>query len=108
MPHRRNYFDDEELKNSVEMFFEKVVNLNCNEVKMKSDELIKAHKFCSNHKEKLLRDQKCGCFYCLEIFSPNKIEEWIDDTSGTAICPYCGVDSIIGESSKYPITKEFF
>ncbi len=29
------------------------------------------------------------------------------NTSGTAICPYCRVDSIIGESSKYPITKEF-
>lgn len=74
---------------------------------MKSDELIRAHKFCSNHKEKLLRNHNYGCFYCLEIFSPNKIEEWIEDTRGTVICPYCGVDSIIGESSKYPITKEF-
>mgnify|MGYP001623947209 CR=1 FL=1 len=56
---------------------------------MKSDELIKVYKFCSNHKEKLLRDQKYG-FYCLEVFSSNR-----------------RVDSIISESSKYSITKEF-
>jgi len=68
---------------------------------------IKAHKFSSNNREQLLQDQKCGCFYCLEIFDPQKITEWVEDTSGTAICPYCGIDSIIGESSDYPITKEF-
>jgi hypothetical protein len=43
----------------------------------------------------------------LEIFSPQEIYEWIPDISGTAVCPYCGIDSVIGESSGYPITKEF-
>lgn len=45
-------------------------------------------------------------FFCLEIFSPAKIMDWCDDED-TAICPYCAIDSIIGESSGYPITKEF-
>ena len=73
---------------------------------MKSDIKI-AHKYSSNHKASLLKDTKCGCFFCLKIFSPTEIEEWIDDIEGTAICPYCGIDSIIGESSRYPITTEF-
>ena len=31
----------------------------------------------------------------------------VEDTEGTAICPYCGVDSVIGESSGFPVTKAF-
>lgn len=68
---------------------------------------IKAHEFSSNHKKQLLKDTKCGCFYCLTIFDSKEIKFWISDKYGTATCPYCGIDSVIGESSGYPITKEF-
>ena len=71
------------------------------------DDIIEAHKYSINHRSKILKDEKCGCFYCLQIFSPTEIIEWIDDESGTAICPYCGIDAIIGESSGFPITEEF-
>ena len=76
------------------------------ELKMKKD-IIAAHEYCTNNKESLQRDSVCGCFYCLKIFSPTEIAEWIPDTKGTALCPYCDIDSVIGESSGYPITKEF-
>jgi len=71
-----------------------------------------AHHFSNNHKPELEKDNKCGCFYCLTIFAPSEIEEWIIadnpcDKRGTAICPHCGIDSVIGESSGFPITKEF-
>jgi len=72
-----------------------------------SADYIQAHTFSSNHKETLLKDGLCGCFYCMEIFDPRLIVEWVNDKSGTAICPFCGIDSIIGQSSGYPITKEF-
>lgn len=71
------------------------------------EDYIKAHEFSSNHKEQILKDEKCGCFFCLRIFNPNEIVDWIEDEKGTAICPYCDIDSVIGESSGYPITKEF-
>ena len=74
---------------------------------MNYKELIIAHGFSINNKETLLKDKKCGCFYCLKIFNPNEIKEWSYDRGGTAICPCCNIDSIIGESSNYPITKEF-
>ena len=73
----------------------------------KMPDYVEAHKFSSNHRKKLLKDKKCGCFYCLEIFDPKEIEDWDEDVSGTAICPYCGVDAVIGEHSGYPITTEF-
>lgn len=74
---------------------------------MKDHEIIMAYQYSSNHKELLLKDRKCGCFYCLEIFDPIEIKEWIPDEKGTAVCPYCGVDSIIGAYSNDPITVEF-
>ena len=71
-----------------------------------------AHKFSSNHKPELEKDRLCGCFYCLRIYSPSEIKEWlVEETAidwrGTAICPFCDVDSVIGESSGFPITREF-
>ena len=74
-------------------------------------DIIKAHKFSFKNKDKLLQDKLCGCFCCLKIFSPDKFSDndWVVEPDGeeTALCPYCGVDSVISESSGYPITKEF-
>ena len=72
----------------------------------------KAHTYSSNHKPELEKDDICGCFYCETIFSPTEITEWLIhsnpcDKRGTAVCPHCGIDSVIGESSGFPITKPF-
>lgn len=79
------------------------------------NDYIEAHKYSNNHMEQLKKDKICGCFYCLKVFSPSEIVDWLiskdesntADRFGTALCPYCCVDSVIGESSSYPITKEF-
>ena len=69
---------------------------------------IKAHDYSSNHRKIIEKDKICGCFYCLRIFSPTEIIEWIEDNQDdTAICPYCGIDSVIGQSSGFPISREF-
>jgi len=70
------------------------------------DDIVNAHQHSSLHRDKLLNDFICGCFYCIAIFSPLEIKEWCDK-GNTAICLYCGIDSVIGESSGFPITKEF-
>ncbi len=74
---------------------------------MKYDRVKKAHDFCINNKPALLKDEKCGCFFCIRVFETNLITEWIPDTDGTALCPFCGVDAVIPEGSGYPINKEF-
>lgn len=73
---------------------------------------IRAHAFSSGHKASLEKDRVCGCFYCLKIFHPAQFRQWIIadnpcDREGTAVCPYCGVDAIIGESSGFPVTEAF-
>ena len=84
---------------------------------MKSD-VVAAHKHCSMHRAEVEASGVCGCFHCLAVFSPGVIEEWTDfpqtleDGSETglgctAICPYCGIDSVIGAASDYPVTRDF-
>jgi hypothetical protein len=56
--------------------------------------------------ETLKESSVCGCFYCLEVFPPGKIEDWTDNDD-TALCPKCGIDSVIGSVSGYPIERKF-
>jgi len=48
----------------------------------------------------------CGWFYCLKIFSWTAINEWID-RDNTALCPYCGIDSVIGSAAGFTIDRGF-
>lgn len=68
---------------------------------------IKAYLRALNNRKKLLKDEICGCFACETIFHTYQIKHWIEDDEGTALCPYCQVDAVLGESCGYPITREF-
>ncbi len=66
-----------------------------------------AHRHSSNNRQEILRSEMCGCFYCLKTFLPSAIEDWIDDDTGTALCPHCGIDSVLGAAAGFPLTGEF-
>ena len=78
---------------------------------MDTYDFMAAHEAARFNREMLTSSKKCGCFYCLQIFQPTEIEEWCSEQDEneevTAICPYCGMDSVIGEDSGFPITQEF-
>jgi hypothetical protein len=65
-----------------------------------------AHEHSSNHRVELLASDRCGCFYCQAVYSPNEITDWTDDGQ-TALCAKCGIDSVIGTKSGFPITPDF-
>jgi hypothetical protein len=69
-------------------------------------DIISAHAFSSNHRSQVETSKLCGCFYCVAMFPPTEIVEWVDLDS-TAMCPRCGIDSIIGSASEVPIAAEF-
>ncbi|MBQ8235998.1 MAG: helix-turn-helix transcriptional regulator [Clostridia bacterium] len=73
---------------------------------LRTEPHITAHDHCGRNRKALHNSQKCGCFYCLNIFSPKEIDRWIDDDE-TALCPYCQIDSVIGDASGYSITEAF-
>ena len=63
-------------------------------------ELSYIHKLSSSHREAVLAATRCGCLYCLAIFTPDEIMDWVDDDEvtgegRTALCPRCGIDSVI-------------
>ena len=79
-----------------------------NSMSINKTDIIAAHKYSSNHRRQLAKDKKCGCFYCVKVFAPKEIKFWLKETDDeTAFCPYCGIDSVIGESSGYTITEAF-
>jgi hypothetical protein len=60
----------------------------------------------------------------LEVFPPSEVVDWVDEQDlslfrdnklvrlndkreQSAMCPKCGIDSVIGSDSGYPITVEF-
>jgi hypothetical protein len=70
-----------------------------------------AHKHSIFHVNEIIESTFCGCFYCLSIFKPIEIVEWTDegDSRGkTALCPKCGVDSVIGDKSGFAVIDEIF
>lgn len=71
-----------------------------------------APKRCRLHREEVLASDLCACFYCLVTFSPTDIREWCDSASDgtgkTALCPRCGIDSVIGSASSLPVGDEAF
>ena len=70
-----------------------------------------AHVHSSNHRAEIAGSTLCGCFYCCATFASAEIVEWVDENpqgeGQTALCPRCGIDSVIGERSGFPITEEF-
>ncbi len=71
----------------------------------------KAHEASFANRADVESSRRCGCFYCLEIFEADEVEDWaVEDDLGrrqTALCPYCGIDSVLGDRSGFPITPEF-
>lgn len=73
----------------------------------------KVHDESGWHEEAILQSKICGCFYCLSIFPPNEINEWVEEREDcprgpgkTAICPKCGIDSVLPNTIGYEITKD--
>ena len=71
----------------------------------------RAKTYSRYNRGEIKNDNICGCYHCESIFSPQKIVEGCAETCGgddvTALCPNCGIDSVIGGGSGYPITTEF-
>lgn len=60
-----------------------------------------------NNKEILSKSKLCGCYHCGRIFSPNKVEYYMESqTEQTAMCPFCEMDAVIPSTDEFPITEE--
>ena len=80
-----------------------------NNVKSFSMPLSKVHKFCMCNEGIIKQSKLCGCFYCGRIFSPDEVMDYMEEhgkKDRTASCPYCYIDSVIGDASGIEITED--
>ncbi len=64
-----------------------------------------AHKRCTKHRHVMEKSETAGCFYCLEVFPTGEVKEWTDGQT-TALCPKCGIDSVIPSTPDFPVTED--
>ena len=69
--------------------------------------ILDAHTHCVRHRSEIEASTIAGCFYCCEIFAPSEIEEWVDNDD-CALCPRCGIDSVIGDASAFRVADKSF
>ncbi|MFB6375730.1 MAG: cytoplasmic protein [Bradymonadaceae bacterium] len=70
------------------------------------DALRDAHDDGDRHREAVEASETCGCFHCLATYSPDEIQEWA--YGDTAICPECGIDSVLPGSVDERYVEEAF
>lgn len=67
-----------------------------------------AHSHATNNRAELNASSVAGCFYCLETYSPSHIDRYLNEGEGTACCPECSIDSVIGDASGLPVSEPAF
>lgn len=71
----------------------------------KETQLKRLHAYSSHNKQLIDVSNKCYCFYCRSCMKQSEIKEYIDNGQ-TAICPNCGIDSIIPDSIEETVDKK--
>ena len=92
-------------------------------------DLEEAQRGSMRHRAAVLASEWCGCFYCLAAFRPWEIRDWVDepepapgsesggagvtneggetDLGETALCPRCGIDSVLPAADHPSLNFDF-
>lgn len=64
-------------------------------------------KHAEDNEIELLNSNECGCYFCRHIFPARLVNEWNDeDGHVSAVCPECGMTTVIGDASGVPLSKQ--
>lgn len=67
---------------------------------------VDAFKRASRHRAALEASGKCACFFCFKRFPTGEIRSWVD-AQQTALCPHCGLDSVLDGGEGHRIDDTF-
>ena len=60
----------------------------------------------AQHRAELEASGHCACFFCFKRFATSEIKAWVD-ANQTALCPHCGLDSVLGSGVDQRIDDRF-
>lgn len=71
--------------------------------------LKQAHKRCFRNQKTRQASTEAGCFHCQSVYPAHEVREYVRENCDgrTAVCPRCGIDSVIGSAAGYPLTGKF-
>ena len=77
---------------------------------LSDEELHEIHTHCTANRKEVEASSRCACFYCQEVYCASEVYDFIVEPSldfkETALCPRCGVDTVIGDATGIPFYKE--
>ncbi len=61
-----------------------------------------------NNDREILNSDQCSCIFCRQTYSARDINDWVSNEDGTlnAICPICGMETVIGDRKQGKISHE--
>lgn len=67
---------------------------------------VRAEAHAAGHRQEIEQSRLCGCYYCLAMFAPAAIDEWLSEVDAP-LCPECGTDAVIGDASGFAVSRDF-
>ncbi len=69
--------------------------------------LTELQKHTHNNEIEILHSKTCSCIFCRQHYDARAVNDWVNDERGmSAICPECGMDTVIGDNGGEPLDKE--
>ena len=68
--------------------------------------LEKIYSHSINNYTEVKQSKICGCFFCQKTFDSSQISNTIKDNSKTAVCPFCGIDAVLGDAAGFSINNK--
>ena len=61
--------------------------------------------FATSNRRALEHSDQAGCYYCKKIYNAALVTDFLENEE-TALCPKCGIDSVIPSNSPIELTPQ--
>jgi len=72
---------------------------------MTQADIEQAISYATTNEEALQLSNQAGCYYCLQIYDAKEVTDFLA-TERTALCPKCGIDSVIPDTAPFELTPK--
>ncbi|MFC1639036.1 cytoplasmic protein [Patescibacteria group bacterium] len=72
------------------------------------EQIENAGQLAVRNREQLAESDEAGCYYCRNVFPASEVSNYVieEDGTETAVCPKCGLDSVLADSAGIELSAE--